>query len=76
MLPTPLIQLSFQLSIVYAHRSFLWDDFSSDVFSVNASTAAVGFTKIPGAVGGGYGRKIYIRGAQNGTGCFFSTDYK
>ena len=45
------------------------------VWFLNSTNYASGWTQYPAATSGGYGRKVFIRGAAKGSGCFFSTDW-
>jgi hypothetical protein len=55
--------------------TYLWFDPGEPVWAIDASTVGVGFQPVTGAVSGGYGRKVFIKGAAQGQGCWLSTDY-
>ena len=45
------------------------------VFALNRDLLQYGWSEVAGAADGGYGRKVFIRGAVAGSGCWFSTDF-
>ena len=71
----PLLKYSALSSSRHRPRRYLWDDPGLGVYRLTANTSATGFSQIPGAVSGGYGRKVFLQGSAEGSGCWFSTDY-
>ena len=58
------------------NTTYLFDsDSGFPVWQLTSATEGVGFQQIPGSVTDGFGRKVFIRGPDAGSGCFFSTDF-
>ena len=56
--------------------AYQWDVPGFGVYTLSNDTVGIGFTRLQGAVSGGYGRKVFIKADPfSGAGCWVSVDY-